>query len=295
MFLHGGPGTSELTLNRRKTRELERFFTVVNWDQRGAGKSFGAMRDADSMTIGQFVEDTRELTVHLLRRFEKDRLVLVGHSWGTVVGTLTVSRYPQLYSCYVGIGQQPKMKEGERASYDWTLQQAKRQGHTRAIAALNRMGPPPYRRDWQRNTITQRKYLARFGGEVKGSRTGGMGFVLASLLFSREYTLKDRMNFFRGVFGSMRLLWPQLLDVDLFQTVPKLEVPVVFAEGRYDKEAPSEIAARYFDGLAAPSKALVWFEDSAHMPNWEEPEKFFRMMVEKVLPIATRSDRPWAP
>src|SRR5271165_2920597 len=93
LYLHGGPGTSQLTSNRRNTRHLEKFFTVVNWDQRGAGKSYRAISDAGRMNIGQFVADTRELTLYLLEKFGQERLVLVGHSWGTVIGALTVSAY----------------------------------------------------------------------------------------------------------------------------------------------------------------------------------------------------------
>lgn len=89
LYLHGGPGTSQLTSNRRNTRHLEKFFTVVNWDQRGAGKSYRAISEADRMNLGQFVADTRELTLHLLEKFGQQRLVLVGHSWGSVIGALT--------------------------------------------------------------------------------------------------------------------------------------------------------------------------------------------------------------
>jgi len=111
-----------LTSNRRDTRALEKYFTVVNWDQRGAGKSYRAIGDPAMMNIGQFVADTRELTGYLLKKFRQDRLVLVGHSWGTVIGALAASRYPELYSCYVGIGQIGNMAEGEAASYRWTLE-----------------------------------------------------------------------------------------------------------------------------------------------------------------------------
>src|SRR6516165_2995545 len=111
LYLHGGPGTSQLTSNRRNTRRLERYFTVVNWDQRGAGKSYRAISDAGKMTIDQFVQDTRDLTVYLLAKFHQERLVLVGHSWGSVIAALTVAKYPELYSCYVGIGQAARMKE----------------------------------------------------------------------------------------------------------------------------------------------------------------------------------------
>ena len=286
LFVHGGPGTSELTLNRRNTRGLEKSFLVVNWDQRGAGKSYAALCDAGRMRIDQFVEDTRELTQYLLKRFNQRKLVLVGHSWGTVVGSLAVSRYPQLYSCYVGIGQVGNMEECEAASYRWTLEQARAAGHRQAIRALERMGPPPYQGDWQSAMLTQRRYLGRFGGECHGSRIGAFGLVLGSVVFSREYTLADRFNFFRGIFQSQRALWHEVQRVDLFRSVRELAVPVFFMEGRFDHEAPAEVAARYFEALVAPSKELIWFERSAHLPNAEERDLFNRMMVEKVLPIA---------
>lgn len=290
LFLHGGPGTSQLTSNRRDTQDLEEFFTVVNWDQRGAGKSYAAIADTARMTIDQFVEDTAELTRYLLERFHQDRLVLVGHSWGSIIGALTAARYPDLFSCYVGIGQVADMAEGEAASYRWTVAQARRHHDRRAVETLARIGPPPYRDDWQQAVVTQRRLLGRFGGEVHGSRTGALRMVLRGLLFSREYTLGDRINFFRGVMGSMELLWPELLEVDLQQRVPELEVPVFFVEGRHDHESPAELAERYFAALVAPSKELVWFEHSAHLPNAEEKDRFIRFMVEKVLPIAARHD-----
>jgi pimeloyl-ACP methyl ester carboxylesterase len=292
LFLHGGPGTSQLTSNRRDTRGLEKYFTVVNWDQRGAGKSYCAMHDPDRMNIGQFVADTRELTVYLLKKFRQDRLVLVGHSWGTVIGALAVSRYPELYSCYVGIGQIGKMAEGEAASYRWTLDQARKHHRRRAVDVLVAMGPPPYEGDWQKKTIMQRSYLARFGGEVHQSRFGASGRVVGSLLFSREYTLADRFNVVRGILGSMRLLWPELLQVDLFESVPEIKVPVFLMEGRHDHECPSEIAERYFGALTAPAKELIWFDRSAHLPNAEERDLFNKIMVEEILPIAARHSTP---
>jgi pimeloyl-ACP methyl ester carboxylesterase len=286
LFLHGGPGTSQLTSNRRNTKQLERFFTVVNWDQRGAGKSYSAIADSGRMTIDQFMQDTRELTLYLMKRFAKTRIVLAGHSWGSALGALTVARHPELFHCYVGFGQVAKMKEGEAASYSWTLDQARARGHRRAVKALEKMGPPPYRGDWRASTISERSWVARFGGEVHGSWWGAVGIVLGNVLFSREYNLADRVNVFRGVLGSMRLLWPELMQVDLFRSVPELKVPVFFLEGRHDHEVPSDIAARYFAALKAPAKELVWFEHSAHMVNSEERDLFNKILVEKVRPVA---------
>jgi len=107
--------------------------------------------------------------------------------------------------------------------------------------------------------------------------------VLGSVLVSSEYTVRDRVNFFRGVLGSMRALWPQLLAVNLFEQVPELQVPIFLMEGRHDWEVPSILAARYYEALRAPSKQLIWFENAAHLPNAEERERFNQIMRNEVL------------
>lgn len=126
--------------------------------------------------------------------------------------------------------------------------------------------------------------LGRFGGEIHGSRSGAFWMVLRNLLFSSEHTLVDRINVFRGIMGSMRLLWPELSGVNLFEAVPELTIPVFVIEGRYDHEVPSEIAEKYFEALRAPSKELIWFENSAHLPNAEERDAFNRVLLDHVRP-----------
>ena len=284
LFVHGGPGTSWLTLMRRNTRPLERYFTVVNWDQRRAGKSFAAGRDRARMTMGQFVDDVVDLSSYLARRFRKERILLVGHSWGSVIGALAVHRRPDLFSAYVGIGQMSRMAESERLSYEWTLEQARSAGDRRSVEKLVAIGPPPYEGAFRSKFLTERQLLARYGGEYHGSRMGAFGVVLRNLVLSREYTMADRINFFRGIFQSLDALHEELFRTDLFVQAPALQVPVWFCLGRHDREVPSALSARYFEALEAPRKQLVWFERSAHLPNTEEREKFNRLLVDAVLP-----------
>jgi len=129
------------------------------------------------------------------------------------------------------------MAEGEAMSYRWTLDRARQRGSRRAVRALERIGPPPYAGDLRKSTIAQRRYLARFGGEVYASRVGAMTMVVLNLVFSRQYTVSDRVHYFRGIFNSMDRLWPELLTVNLLERVPCLGVPVFFMEaattGRY--------------------------------------------------------------
>jgi pimeloyl-ACP methyl ester carboxylesterase len=287
LILHGGPGTAELALNRANTRALERYFTVVNWDQRGAGKSYKAIGDKSKMTIDQFIEDTRELSQYLLKRFGKERIVLQGRSWGSALGMLAVSKYPELFYAYVGIGQISDMEEGEKASYDWTMYMARTNGDIKGLRKLQRMGPPPYTGDWLTKFMDQRKLVCRYGGEVCGNSNGGNGLITGSLLFSPEYSLTDILMYYRSAIESLRLVHPQLMKVNLFETAPAVKVPVIFMEGRHDHVVPASLAARYYEVLEAPGKELIWFEDSAHMPDIEEPKRYYQAMIEKVLPLVT--------
>jgi pimeloyl-ACP methyl ester carboxylesterase len=284
LFVHGGPGTSQLTLMRKNTRPLEKHFTVVNWDQRRAGKSFAAGRDGSKMNMGQFVDDIVDLSSSLARRFRKKGILLVGHSWGSAIGMLAAARRPDLFSAYVGIGQISRVAESELLSYEWTLEEARKAKDTSSVRTLTEIGPPPYTGDWRAKFLTERRLLGKFGGEYYGSRNGAFGVVLGSLVFSREYTLIDRVNFFRGIFQSLDALFPELSRTDLFAQVPELQIPVYFCLGRHDYEVPAVLSQKYFEFLKAPSKQLTWFEASSHLPNTEEKDKFNQFMIETVLP-----------
>ena len=289
LYLHGGPGTSELGMLRRyNLASLERHFTVVVWDQRGAAKSYAALQPTSAMSVEQLVSDAAELVDVLRRRFEQPKVYLVGHSWGSALGVLTVSRYPERFHAYVGIGQVVNMLEGERLSYAWTMEQARQAGDTRSVAKLMRIGAPPYPEPVRPKVVTQRAILARYGGEVHGNRYGGTLIVLGALLGTREYGWLDRLNFFRGIFASMDLLWPQIMSIDLMQQAPRLDVPVYFLEGRYDMEAPSALAEQYHRALVAPRKRLIWFERSAHFVNVEEADAFNRFFTDELLADVTR-------
>jgi pimeloyl-ACP methyl ester carboxylesterase len=291
LYLHGGPGTSELGMVRAyNIPALERHLTVVVWDQRGAGKSFAAHEPVSGMNVEQLISDAHELTVLLCQRFDQKKIYLVGHSWGSALGALTVARYPGLYHAYVGIGQAVNIREGERISYEWTLAQAEKAHDSRSVAKLKEIGAPPYSGDVRSKVVAQRAILGKYGGEVHGSRRGGLFIVLGCLLKVSEYSWPDRINYFRGIFASMRLLWPQILSINLLEQAPELKVPVYFLEGRHDYEAPSVLAEQYFQALEAPRKTLVWFENSAHFVNTEEADAFNQFFVDRLLPETYRPE-----
>jgi pimeloyl-ACP methyl ester carboxylesterase len=283
LFLHGGPGTSDMGLLRRYMSELEKHFVVVSWDQRGAGKSFHAINPNSSMNVNQFVSDACELTKILCSRFNQKKIFLAGHSWGSVLGILTVQKQPEYYYSFTGIGQTVNMAENEMLSYDWTYEQAKKANNLSDLNKLNEIGKPPYSGNWKKKFMTERRLLAKYGGEVYNNTKGAFPVVLGSLLRSTEYTLADKINFFRGIFKTVGLVFPELMKINLMEQAPELKIPVYFVLGRHDHEAPSFIAEKYFNVLKAPRKELIWFENSAHMPNIEENKKFTDFLINRVL------------
>ncbi|MEO8512382.1 MAG: alpha/beta hydrolase [Ignavibacteria bacterium] len=284
LFLHGGPGTSDMGLLRRNMRELEEHFVVVTWDQPGAGKSFSAGIPGTSMNINRFVSDTHELTKNLCNRFNHKKIFLAGHSWGSVLGILSIQKYPELYYAYIGIGQIANMQENESVSYKWTLEQAKRSNNKSDITKLDKIGKPPYAGDWRKKFMTQRRLLGKYGGELYGNSNGAFTLVLKNLILSPEYSLKDKVNFFRGIFVSVKLIFPELMTIDLKSQALLLKVPVYFVLGKHDYEAPFMIAEEYFKILKSPVKELIWFEDSAHLPHIEENLKFTNLLINHILP-----------
>jgi pimeloyl-ACP methyl ester carboxylesterase len=284
LFLHGGPGTSNMCLLRKYTDELEKHFIVVTWDQRGAGKSYQAINPYSSMTIDRFVLDTGELTQLLCHRFDRQKIFLVGHSWGSLLGILSIQKYPDSYHAYIGTGQIVNMQENEQISYDWTLAQAIKAEDKQAVRTLTEIGNPPYTGDGQKELMTQRRLLGKYGGELYGNSNGAFPLIFSNLISATEYTLLDKVNFFRGIFGSNHLLWQELLNINLKKQVLSFEVPIYFVLGRHDYEVPSILAEQYFNIIEAPKKEIIWFENSAHLANIEENEKFNDLLINRILP-----------
>jgi pimeloyl-ACP methyl ester carboxylesterase len=235
------------------------------------------------MTINQFVSDACELTKILCHRFNQKKIFLVGHSWGSALGVFCAQQNPDLYYAYIGIGQVANMYENEKLTYQFTLEQAKKANDKHSVKTLEKIGKPPYTGKWQKKFMTQRRLLGKYGGEMYCCSKGAFPLVFRNLICSTEYTLFDKIYFFRGILSSVRLVWPEIMTINLMEQATSLKVPVFFILGRHDFEAPSALAEQYFNSLEAPYKELIWFENSAHLPNIEENDKFNDLMINKVL------------
>lgn len=274
LFLHGGPGMPAMYLHHDFGRGLEDHFLVVHWDQRGAGKSYGDEVPIESMNVNQFLSDARELIEILRERYGRKEIYLVGHSWGSYLGTLLANENPELFRAYVGIGQvTDKDRQGALADR-FIVEKARELDVQRAIAQLG-----------SRGEIAREKWLFEFGAILHEDK--GYGSLLKSGLFSPEYSIWDVLNVAPGSRFSSNHMNYNALRGPLMEEVTVFRVPVYFFQGRYDYVTPSELVEEYLGKIRAPSKRLVWFENSAHYPHFEEPERF-RLEMEKVLKETAR-------
>lgn len=289
LFVHGGPASPSMPSHWQFQRPWEEYFTVVHWDQRGAGKTFLASDPAsiaDTIRIDRYVADAIEVAEHVRARLGKDKVLLVGHSWGTVVGMRAALERPDLFHAYVGIGQAIDVQENERLSVEYGLAQARRDGNADAVAELQSMMPYPGDQPITRERIIiARKWPQHYGG-LNAYRDAEQDYYYGAGRLSPEYDCNDHRAFFDGNVFTLGRILDEFLQVD-FSDVRTFPIPVVMFMGRHDYTTPSAPTAAWLDRVDAPYKRGIWFEDSAHMIPWEEPGKVLVTLLEVVRPLAT--------
>ena len=287
LFVHGGPASPLMPTTWQFQRPLEEYFTVVNWDQRGAGKTFGETDPAaiaDTIHVPRYVDDAIEVAEHIRAKYRQRKLILMGHSWGTVVGMGAALKRPDLFYAYVGIGQNINTRENERISFEYGLAQARAHGNAEAIKELESIAPYPGDKPITRERIIIARKWPQFYGGLTAWRAESPYFFNASLL-SPEYEAKDRAAIDEGNVFTLGRILPEFLEVD-FTGVKRFPIPVVMFMGRHDYTTPSEPTQKWLDAVAAPSKQAVWFERSSHMIPWEEPGKMLLSLLKYVRPLA---------
>ncbi|QNP40242.1 alpha/beta fold hydrolase [Lysobacter solisilvae (ex Woo and Kim 2020)] len=291
LYLHGGPGSVEMVESYGYQRPWEDFFTVVQWDQRGAGKTFAANTPAamaPRMSIDGMVADAEEMIRYLMATYGKRKIFVLGHSWGSIVGEEIARRHPQWLHAYLGAGQIADMAQSEAIGYRWALGRARAEGNTQAIRELEALAPypgPPGRLTLER-IGAQRTWTMHYGGLAWG-RSEFKPFDDARKL-SPDYSNAELQAIDHGGLYSLGYLLPAMEQVD-FGGNTRFGCPIFIFNGRHDYTTSFEVAARWFDALQAPLKRMFWFEDSAHMMMQEQPGLFLMHLVNDVRPLAVRA------
>jgi pimeloyl-ACP methyl ester carboxylesterase len=294
LVIHGGPASPEMPMSWAYASGWEDYFTVVQWDQRGAGKSYGANDPAaiaPTLSLDRIVEDAGEVTQFLRTRYAKERIFVLGHSWGSIVGVSLAQRHPEWLLAYVGMGQFVGGVANERGGYEQTLKTARDTGNAVAVRELESIAPYP-ERDGSvplAKIDIERKWSVKFGG-LSWGRTG-LNYYSHLADLSPDYTERDVRAIDQGAELSVPALLPGMMAVDFGKTTT-FHCPVILFNGRHDTTTPADVAAGWFARVEAPEKRLVWFENSAHMMEVEEPGRVLVHLVEDVLPLARRPAEP---
>jgi len=291
LFLSGGPGASEAARVLRFNKELEKHFVVVIWEQRGCGKSYPSFNPRSSLTVDQYTSDIIELTEILRKRFDEEKIYLVGHSWGTIIGVRAAQQRPDLFHAYIGTAQMVNVLETDKLIYQMVLEHSRKTGDTGFVRTLETQGPPPY---FGKSPI--QSYSRLFGREyaiyeapnIKDPEYRRDGDILLLMLKQPEYGWLDRLYYLLGLMNTFNVVYPQLQNLDLRRDATHLNLPVYLMLGRNDMNNPYQIPEEYFNLLDAPDKQLYFFEDSGHGMIWEEAGKFHSLLIETILPETYR-------
>jgi pimeloyl-ACP methyl ester carboxylesterase len=285
LVLHGGPGSAIAGLAPAFI-PWERDFTVVQWDQPGAGRTFRAAGRtiAPDLTIESMVHDGIELTEWLRRRLGKDKIILLGWSWGTILGVQMAKSRPDLFAAYVGTGQVVAMQEGEAIAYANVLAKARSRNDAAAIAELEAVGAPPYA--GLEEISTQRKWATTY----EAGMSLEAAFVLPQL-FAPRTQLADIYDLALATAAAgTHFVGPEMdgpmTRIDLRQLGPDFALPVFFIQGTADDFTPAELSRAWLDSLTAPQKVFVPIENAGHFALTAHGEEFLRALQEHVRPLA---------
>lgn len=274
LYLHGGPGGFESLFAYELDKVWGDMFTHVHWDQRGAGKTLRRNRRSGlPETVEQMLDDLHGIIGHLQRKYQTDRVVLLGHSWGSVLGSLYVFAHPERVLSYIGVGQVISMMENERTAFQETLAMAKKAGNQKHIRAMENLGdyPPDDPELFLKQLIKMRKIQEAYdNGPGSGS---GLGELLKIVRRSPTFQWGDLISFMRSMKVN-RPLQLQLLSFDLGNSLPHYEAPVHYILGEMDPIAPTSLGKAYYDTIAAPCKTISIIPGAGHQPMYERPDEF---------------------
>ena len=294
LFLHGGPGEALSPYADAMFAGWEKDFTLVQWDQRGSGRTYGKSGPsiAPSLTLDRMTKDGIEVTEYLLRHLGKRKIILAGGSWGSMLGIYMAHARPDLFCAYVGSAQIVNWPKNMSASYEHLLQMAESSKDDKSVATLKQIGPFPW------NTLLPQWGLFQ---QVKGLYQAKVTTApdapirispaYASAAERQQYSEAEQLSFFqfwagrqpktKADFATLPLAGP-LMDVDLPALGTKFEIPFFVVQGAEDLHALPGMARDYFDSIQAPQKELYLVPGTGHEPSAASLDRIHTILLEQV-------------
>jgi pimeloyl-ACP methyl ester carboxylesterase len=283
LFVHGGPGMPEFFLNTTRPAGLERDFTIVWWEQRGAGLSYSPDISPQSMTVTQLIADTIAVTDYLRQRFGQEKIYLLGHSWGSFIGIQVAAAAPERFHAYIGMGQVTYQLRSEVEAHRYMLEQYSKRGDTAMVDQLL-AAPASMSNGLSAAYLRLRdKAMHRLGVGTTRTMNSVISGIFIPIWRCPAYTLREKINIWRGKSFSGGLLWNEFINTDLSAKIHQLDLPVYFFSGLYDYTANQDHARAFFKQITAPVKGLYTFQNAAHSPVFEEPQHARDILLQDVL------------
>lgn len=283
LVLHGGPGSPMTSLILSYQKEWEGTFTVVNWDQRNAGKTYVKNNFSQvypTLTFEKILDDAWELTRYIMGRFNKDKIIIMGHSWGSVIGSALIQRHPEAFLAYIGVSQVVNSIESECIGINLLLEMANNANNSRDVTAINNLLPYPLDFDCD---LT--KYDKIYKLRLKYGLINGMSRSIVNLsLRSPYYSLRDNFYFLKNMIKIQRPLYEYLYSFDIHDFGNSYQIPVFYLIGENDVLLYN-LAQEYFKEIEAPFKTFISIPESGHLPMLDVPIVLARILVEEIAPI----------
>jgi proline iminopeptidase len=280
IHVQAGPGLPMISeANEMEKRlHLEDRFLVAYWDQRGCGKSFSKDIPPETITLAQMADDIIACTKYLLKKYNKSKAVIVSYSIGATISLMAAAKDSSIFTAIFAAGVDVDIPYANHYALDFAMDKAIAKKNKKMIQKINELKRQPIvesKRFQQRAEI-----LTNLGGIKAGSNYNNLLLgTLKNILFSRYYGIGGLIKTMRGMALCQNALIPEMNSFNLFQTVTKVSVPIHFIQGNLDGIAAPLKGKEYYEQLHATNKSFTLFERSAHMPQYEEPEKFSNLIV----------------
>ena len=279
LFIHGGPGWPQTPQIRAFNADIANHYTLVVWEQRGAGKSYGKNPNPQNMTLEQIIADAKELTDLLKKRFRQEKIYMAGYSFGSIVGMELAKKYPDDYHAYISIAQLISAKRAEEYKKKWIREQAEKANAAEDIKLLEQLEDPPKELCDGKQECFLKLYelLTKYGGSSYDKDIDKK--IEAATAKYEDYKDYDWMKVWKFSAGHLA----KYIEEVEYSELKELKLPVYFFVGRHDHNVPAVLVEEFAKNLNAPKKEVIWMEKAGHGIMEEESVNFNRLIVEKVL------------
>ena len=286
LFLAGGPGIPEYLLEQEYPTHLTNEFVVCYIEYRGTSISYHSNMKSEQMTTKQYISDVVHVTKYLQERFVQEKLYLLGHSFGTYLGLSVVNQYPELYYAYVAMSQITNQPESEKIAYQYMINEYRKAGNNRMekkFEAYPIFTSDKILKEYSKSFLRDQAMHKLGIGTTRDMHSITTGLILPSLR-SKIYTPIERFQIWkkRGFINASPVAtdWKTF---NAFDEITSIQIPVYFLGGIYDYTCCYSLQKDYYEVLKAPIKGFYTFNNSAHSPLFEEPEKTINILIKDVL------------